>query len=83
MATYKVDVISKLGKFHYALWEASGPKGDPNDSAAHDNLDDVVSSLRRDIDNAGFDDEDDSVIFRGIAYDDIGRLSREIKMGTY
>ncbi len=83
MATYKVEMTKQLGKFHAAFWNASGAKTSPLDSPGFESLADAVKAIETAIDKAGLDDDNDSVIFRGIAYDDFAMLTREIGRATY
>ena len=83
MASYKLDVVSRLGKFHRAFYEATGAKGDPLDTEANDSLDDLCKAIVGDIEAAGLDEESDTIIFRNIAYDNYTQLTREVKRATY
>jgi hypothetical protein len=83
MATYKVEVMSRHGKFHHALFSANGPKGDPLSNKAFENIDDLVASLAAEIESKGLDEEQDPIIWRNIAYDDYDQLKREIRLATY
>ena len=83
MATYKVDVVKQYGKFHAAFWNASAAKANPLDSPGFEGLTDAVKAIETAIEKAGLDDDSDSVIFRGIAYDDFTMLAREIGRATY
>lgn len=83
MATYKLDVVSNLGKFHAALYAASGEKQAATTEPAHNTLDALVSNLNKRFKQQGVSEDQDAIIFRGIAYEDFSRLAREIKMATY
>ncbi len=83
MATYKVEVVSRLGKLHASLYEATGSKIDPTETPPHDSITDIWKALEAQIEQRGLDEETDSIIFRNIAYDDFSKLSREIRMATY
>lgn len=83
MASYKLDVLSRLGKFHRAFYDATGAKGDPRDSEAIASLDDLCKAITADIEAAGLDEESDTIIFRNIAYDNYSQLTREVKRATY
>ncbi len=83
MATYKVDVMKQLGKFHAAFWSATGAKANALDTPGFDSLPDAVKAIETAIEKAGLDDGSDSVIFRGIAYEDFSMLSHQIARATY
>ncbi|MBN1946392.1 MAG: hypothetical protein JW797_12000 [Bradymonadales bacterium] len=83
MATYKVDVISQLGKYYMAMWEANSPKKNPADNPAHDTLSDVVRRVVSEIEDRNLHEGKDAVIFRGIAFEDFSQLTREISRATY
>ena len=83
MATYKVNVIQKLGKYHMAMWEATGSKVDPAENPAQDNVNDVLKSLQGAIESGKLEEGKDSIIFRGIAYEDFVQLTKEISRATY
>ena len=83
MATYKVEIIARLGKFHGVFFEASGPKADPADAPALGSVEDVWKGIENEIETHGLDEDSDSIIFRGIAYDDYTKLAREVRMATY
>ena len=83
MATYKIEIIARLGKFHGVFFEATGAKVDPADAPAHGSVGDVWKSVEKEIESRGLDEDSDSIIFRGIAYDDFTKLAREVRMATY
>jgi hypothetical protein len=83
MATYKLDVVSNLGKFHASLYAASGEKQPTTTVPSHNNLDTLVSNLNKQFKQKGVSEDQDAIIFRGIAYEDFSRLARDIKMATY
>lgn len=83
MATYKVEIVARLGKFQGVFFAAGGPKKDPTDSPQFATIKDVWEAIEKEISSAGLDEDSDSIIFRGIAYDDFGKLAREVRMATY
>jgi len=83
MATYKLDIIKRHGKFHAAFYGATDPKPDPAESPAQESIGDVWKQVTKTIEDKKLDEENDSIIFRNIAYDDFTMLAREVKMGTY
>jgi hypothetical protein len=83
MATYKVEVVSRHGKFHSALFAANGPKADPLQNKAFGSVEDLVAALASEIEAKGLDEEQDPIIWRNIAYDDYDQLKREIRLATY
>ena len=83
MATYKLDIIARHGKYYSVLYPAGGGKGNPLDNEPADNIGDILENLEEEIESKGLDEENDSIIFRQIAYDDFTSLAREIKRATY
>ena len=83
MASYKVDVLKNLGKFHAVLWLAGDAKPNANDTPALDSIGDVIKTVEAEIEERSISFGNDSVAFRGIAYEDPGMLLREIRSGTY
>lgn len=83
MATYKVDIVSRHGKLHSVFFPADGPKGDPLTNPAQDSIEDILAGLDKEIEKNKLDEEADSIIWRGIAYDNFSQLRREIKMANY
>ena len=53
MATYKFDVIQKLGKYHSIMYEAGGAKANPLDTPARDSIADVLDALQAEIGKRG------------------------------
>jgi hypothetical protein len=83
MASYKVEVTQRLGKFHTVIWQATAAKPNVEDSPALDSVADCVKTVEAEIEERGINLGADSLTFRGIAYEDLNSLTREIKMGTY
>lgn len=83
MATYKVEIVARLGKLHASFYEVGGSKVNPSDTPALDNVEDVIKVVQTEITSRNLNEDGDSVIFRNIAYDDFTKLSREIKMAKY
>ena len=83
MASYKIDVIQRLGKYHMAIWEATGPKPTLTDTPSIASLEDVVKAVESQLEEKGIVDKKDSVTFRGIAYEDQRGLLFEIRRATY
>jgi hypothetical protein len=83
MATYKVEIVQRHGKYHQAFYDANGPKGNPLDSKAAESIDDIVKAVQGEIEKRHLDPDQDTVIFRNIGYSDFSMLTREIKRGTY
>lgn len=77
MSTFKVEVSQKYGKYRASFFEASS-KAEETEFAT---LDDAVAFVKKNA--AKLDFEEDSVVFRGIAYSTISSLEREIKSGRY
>ncbi len=83
MATFKIDIIQRHGKFHVAFYGATEPKADPLQSPALESIADIWKQVLKTIDEKKLDEENDAIIFRNIAFDDFTMLAREVKMATY
>lgn len=82
MANFKVEIVKRYGQFHATFFEASSTStGDKQDPASFGNLDEVVGFVREQFQAHGNDG--DEVIFRGIAYDNLGAVERQIRMSSY
>jgi len=82
MANFKVDIVKRYGQFHATFFEASSTGGaGQQDPATFGDLDAVVGFVREQY--AAHADEGDEVIFRGIAYDNLGSVEREIRTSSY
>ncbi|OIP39469.1 MAG: hypothetical protein AUK47_09965 [Deltaproteobacteria bacterium CG2_30_63_29] len=77
MSTYKTDVTQKFGKYRATFFDATA-KAEESEFAT---LDDAVAFVKKQASKLDF--EEDSVIFRGIAYSTISSLVQEIKSGRY
>ena len=83
MANYKIEIGKRYGMFHAAFFEAApGTKAPSTDAQTKfKNLDEVLKFVRDSfLDNV---DDDDSVIFRGIAYTSLGELEQEVRRAPY
>ncbi len=83
MATYKLDIVQRHGKYHAAFYGATAPKADPLESPALESIADIWKQVTKTIDEKKLDEENDAIIFRQIAFDDFTMLAREVKMATY
>jgi hypothetical protein len=79
MATYKLDVKKRYGKFFYNLRQATeqGKESDPLDT-----LDAVLASVEKDFTDRDIG-PDDSVIFRGIAYSSYTQLKEVVRTSPF
>ena len=77
MASYKVDVRKQFGTFRARFYEASQTAEEQEFSS----LEDVLGYVRKNVSRLDF--EEDSVIFRGIAYESQGNLEKQIKAAPY
>ncbi len=80
MPSYKVDVVKRFGKLHFALWVATEARPDLLKSKAYEDVDELLADARK---AAGKLGPGDSIIFRQIAYDDRGELFSEMKRAEY
>lgn len=82
MATYKFEAVLKFGKFHGALAKA-GERTIPTANPALDSVDDLVQYLLDQLDAQKIEEDEDSVIFRNVGYDDFSQLEQAVKRATY
>lgn len=80
MPSYKLDVVKRFAKLHFALWVATEARPDLLKTKAYDAVDDLLADARKATSKLG---PGDSIIFRGIAYDDRGELFGEVKRAEY
>jgi hypothetical protein len=83
MATYKLSIVSKLGKFYLAFGTSSAPKVEPTQNPALGSVSEVVSELKKQIETKKLEGTSDTIIYRNIAYDDWELLSREVALSTF
>ena len=82
MATYKFVVEVRYGKLHGDLVE-SGQGADATAQPALDSVGDLVEYLNDQLEAKDVVEDDDSVIFRNVAYDDFAQLEWAVKRATY
>ena len=83
MATYKLDIIQRFGKYHAAFYSAESAKKDPAESPSVESIEDVLKQLGGFIEDNKLEEKKDAIIFRNIAFDDFAMLNREVKMANY
>jgi len=81
MATYKVDVKMKFGKFSAHVWNATERPGDAL-AANLDSSKQAVTSVIDGVKTAGFQ-EGDEVIFRDNAYGSLAELKHVMNRAPY
>jgi hypothetical protein len=83
MANFKVDITKRLGVFHAAFYEVAPGAATPqlDKEPAQRSIEDVLKFVRDAY--ARSIGEDDAVIFRGIAYTNLGELEQQIKRAPY
>jgi hypothetical protein len=82
MATYKFAAEKKFGKFHGALNKA-GVDNIPTSKPAHDTMEDLLGYLGDQLESQTVSEDDDTVIFRNVGYDDFSQLEWAVKRATY
>ena len=82
MASYKLDVAKKFGQFQYRVYAAGkpAPEFSPATFAA---ITDVVAAVEKDLSALRFEEDDDAVNFRNVAYSDLSTLKRVVRDATY
>ena len=83
MATYKFDGIQRFGKFYGTFYKANAAKPDPLKNNALSDAKALSDYLRAQIAEGGLVEDEDSIIFRGVDYEDFEQLLREVRMSTY
>ena len=83
MATFKFNAVQRYGKFHGALYEASGPKKDPLQHPAQESTTSLSAFLNAQISELGLDEDNDTIIFRNNSYDDFAALEKAVRLATY
>lgn len=84
MASYKITIKKEFGTFKAKFWETGPGVPEPKEwnEEGIRTIQDVVTYLRGQFDEADLDEEDD-VIWRGIAYTNLGELEREMRRANY
>ena len=82
MASYKLDVVKKFGQFQYRVY-AAGKAAPELGAPAFATVNEVVAALERDLAKLDFEDDEDSVAFRNVAYADLASLKRVVRDATY
>ncbi|MCA9523533.1 MAG: hypothetical protein KC609_21305 [Myxococcales bacterium] len=80
MATYKLSVSKRFGKFYYTFHQAT-EQGKENADGL-DQLDDVLKAVAKDFEGH-VKSAEDSVIFRGIAYDSWNALKQVVRSSPF
>lgn len=80
MATFKLAVTKRFGKFYYTFHPAA-QQGKENENGL-DQLDDVLKAVAKDYES-NVKTADDSVIFRGIAYDSWNALKHVVRSSPF
>jgi hypothetical protein len=83
MANFKVDITKRLGVFHAAFYDAAPGGAAPalEKQPPMKSMEDVLKLVRESYSKSI--GEEDSVIFRGIAYSSLGELEQQIKRAPY
>ena len=82
MATYRFEVAMQYGKLHGHLVPA-GQRPSVTAQPAADSLADLVDTLHNQLETCGVTEEDDTVIFRNVAYEDFAQLEWAVRRATY
>ncbi len=82
MATYKFAAEKKFGKFHGSLNKA-GQETTPTANPALDTVEDLCEYLGDQLESQTVSEDDDTVIFRNVGYDDFAQLEWAVKRATY
>lgn len=82
MATYKFAANKRFGKFHGALCKA-GTEPNPTDNPALDTMDDLLEYLTNELEGQKVVEDDDTIIFRNVGYEDFSQLEWAVKRATY
>lgn len=81
MPSYKMEIVKRFGKLHYALWKAGDARPEPTAGKPFDDVTEMLAALKKEVDKKLA--PDDPIIFRQIAYSDRGELFSEVKRGEY
>lgn len=81
MPSYKVDVVKRYGKLHYAIWKAGEARPDLFEKMSYAGVEALLVDLEKEVDERT--DPADALVFRQIAYDDRGELFQDIKRAEY
>jgi hypothetical protein len=82
MASYKLDVAKKYGQFQYRLYSAGGNTPEMGTQAIA-TINEVVAAVEQDLAKLKFEEDDDAVNFRNVAYADLISLKRVVRDATY
>ena len=83
MASFKLNVVHRYGKYYSALYKATDAQGDPLSNPAQPSPEDLSKQVRAQIESLGLDEEEDSIIFRGVSYESFRQLENEVRMAKY
>ena len=82
MATWKLETESRFGKFFVHLRKAGDPKPDLAKTEALSSMNDAALKVLELAESNKLSEDDDSIIWRNIAYDDFDQLADEVRLAT-
>jgi hypothetical protein len=82
MASYKLDVVKKFGQYQYRVY-GSGKPAPEIGATVYATINEVVAAVDRELAALKFEEDDDSVNFRNVAYGDLASLKRVVRDATY
>ena len=83
MASYKIEIQKKFGKFQYRIYKAGGAKPDFGASGDLATVQDVLAGMDKQLSGIGYDEDSDDLVFRGVAYSDVPSLKVLVRDATY
>lgn len=82
MASYKLEVAKKFGQFQYRVYGTSKPAPEMG-TTNYATINEVIAAVEKDLASQSFEEDDDTVNFRNVAYADLVSLKRVVRDATY
>jgi hypothetical protein len=83
MASYKLEIQKKFGKFQYIIYKAGAAKPDFGKNGDLATIQDVLGGMDKELSGIGYDEDGDDLVFRGVAYSDVSSLKVLVRDATY
>ena len=83
MVSYKLDIIQKYGKLQKRIYKTAERPKDYDPKVAYKTIHDVLGARVEDLKGISFDEDEDTITFRGVAYDDMYALKVTIRDSQY
>jgi len=83
MATIKLDVVWRFGRFQVRAYPATVPAPEFDAARSFATMQDALTALDDDLKGLSYDEDSDTLVFRNVAYADLAALKRVVRDSRY